>query len=116
MSKDKDELYDSMANHDDIKPIMDKMAAVAPDDEWGAAVCLVRNCFSSDGTERSSARRELQRLIRGRNNLQKAFENAVCRAGDSRAFWAASVKLGGNEMDAIRSDYAAQLNELMGRK
>lgn len=112
---DKDQLYQSMAEHDDIEPIMSKVAKAVPVDEWSGALCLFRDCFSADGVHRKEARRALLRMLHAREHLQQAYENAMLRAGDAETFQEALGKVGAGDAQKLRMDYARQMNQLMGR-
>jgi len=117
MASDKDQLYQSMAEHEDIKPLLDKLGTLHPVDEWSRALCLLRDCFAADAARRIESRREVVRMIRGREHLQKAYENAMVRAAPgATTFMEAVAKVSTADADRIREDYDRQINELMGRK
>lgn len=108
-------LYDSMAAHPDIAPVLDLLKIVDPVDEFSSALCLVRDCFSPNNTLRTLSRRALQRMLNERLALLRGYETAVTQAAGIADFGKALAALPREKADELKKAYAAQVAELMGR-
>lgn len=113
-------LYESMHQHPELKPVFDLLELVEPVDEFSQAVTLVRDCFSTNNTLRTLCRRALRRMVSERTNLMTAYEAAVVQAakdaGHSPAnFGEALAALPGDVATQLRDTYRAQVDAVMGR-
>lgn len=113
-------LYQSMAEHPDIEPIMDLLDLVDPCDEFSQALCLVRDCFSPSDTLRLLSRKSLRELLKTRTSLMSSYQTAVAAAArakgvNAKTFLEAASALPAEEFDTMRKAYEKQVNELMNR-
>lgn len=113
-------LYESMAKHPDIAPVMEMLETVEPVDEFSKAICLIRDCFSPNNTLRALSRRQLRGLMRTRIALMTGFETAVVQAAREagakpKGFEDAMKALPPEVFERMHASYRAQVDELMGR-
>jgi len=113
-------LYDSMAAHPDIQPVLELLKLVDPVDEFSRALVLVRDCFATNNTLRALSRKALRRLLSERTALLAAYETAVMKAAQDRghrpkSFMAALTALPRDVAEELRRNFTEQAEALMGR-
>ncbi len=113
-------LYDSMAAHPDIKPMLDMLDLVEPCDEFSRALILVRDCFSPSDTLRQISRSQLRAVCSGRIALLNTYQSTMLEASkaigcEPRTFLEAWESLPSASRESLQAAYAQQVNELMGR-
>ena len=80
-----DSMYESMAVHPDCSKVLDLLHLVDPVDEFSAALCLVRDCFSPTSTLSALSRQKLAQITKERMDLLRAYQDAMVRAADGKA-------------------------------
>lgn len=113
-------LYESMAHHPDIAPVMEMLELAEPVDEFSRALCLIRDCFSPNDTLRILSRKQLTGLMKSRIALMTSFETAVVQAAKDtgaapRTFADAVKALPAEEFANMQASFSKQVDELMGR-
>lgn len=113
-------LYESMRQHPDTGPVMELLELVEPVDEFSKALCLVRDCFSSNQTLRTLSRSKLTALLGERLKLVEAYCTAVLEAAreqgwEPKTFLEGVKALPPGKFAELHEAYAAQVDKLMGR-
>jgi hypothetical protein len=109
-----------MRQHPDTGPVMELLELVEPTDEFSKALCLVRDCFSSNQTLRTLSRSKLTALLGERLKLVIAYQTATFQAARDvgahpQTFLDAVKALPPGKFTELHKAYAEQVNKLMGR-